>query len=126
ALYALPVLLGPLRRAPLVFHFHGPWADESAAAGESAAVVRIKRLVERVAYRRAQELVVLSGAFKRTLVERYRVPPWRVHVIPPGVDLEPFSPGEPATARRRLEISADAWVVAAARRLVPRTGVRVL
>ena len=48
ALYAVLPVLGPLRRVPLVVHFHGPWADESAAGGEARAwELRAKRLTER-------------------------------------------------------------------------------
>ena len=37
ALYAAaPLLLGSLRGRPLVFHFHGPWAEESVAAGDES------------------------------------------------------------------------------------------
>ena len=126
ALYGLPVLFGRLRHKPLVVHFHGPWADESAAAGGAAVAVRAKWLVERAVYRRAAAAVTLSSAFKRILVERYRLAPWQVEVIPPGVDLERFSPGDRAAARDRLGIGSDVWVACAVRRLTPRTGVDVL
>jgi glycosyltransferase involved in cell wall biosynthesis len=127
ALYALLPVLGPLRRMPLVVHFHGPWAEESVAAGEGrASNVRLKRLVERSVYKRASKLVVLSGAFKRVLVERYGVSPWRVHVISPGIDLERFSPDGRGEARALLGIGDDAWVALAARRLIPRMGIDVL
>ncbi len=127
ALYALLPVLGPLRRVPLVVHFHGPWAEESAAAGDlRASELRVKRLVERAVYKRANEVIVLSGAFKRVLVERYAVAPWRVCVIPPGIDLERFRPDGRREARASLGIGEDAWVALAARRLVPRMGIDVL
>jgi glycosyltransferase involved in cell wall biosynthesis len=126
ALYSALPVLGPLRRKPLVVHFQGPWADESARQNEYAPKVWAKRLVERLVYRRASEFVVLSTAFKRILVERYGVPAWSVNVIPPGVDLAEFCPGDRAAARERLGLPEDAWVVATVRRLVPRMGVDVL
>ena len=127
ALYALLPVLGPLRRMPLVVHFHGPWAEETAAARNSRAwQVRAKRFVERSVYRRASELVVLSGAFKRVLVERYAVAPWLVRVIPPGIDLERFGPDGRGEARASLGIADEAWVALAARRIVPRMGIDVL
>jgi glycosyltransferase involved in cell wall biosynthesis len=111
----------------VVVHFHGPWAEESAAAGErSAARLAAKRLVERFVYRRAGRLVVLSGAFRRLLVERYGVSPWKVDVIAPGVDLDAFRPGDRDAARARLGIPAEAFVAVAVRRLVPRMGLDVL
>ena len=127
ALYALLPVLGPLRRMPLVVHFHGPWAEESAAAGETGAwKLWAKRFAERTVYRRATEVVALSHAFKRLLVERYAVRPWCVRVVPPGIDLERFRPGDRGEARRALGIADDVWVALAVRRLVPRMGIDVL
>lgn len=129
ALYALlPVVLGRLRGKPLVVHFHGPWADESAAAGRggSRLSLLVKRTVEKAVYRRAEAAITLSGAFKRILVERYAVQPWRVEVVPPGVDLERFSPGDRQAARAELLLDDATWVACSVRRLVPRTGLDVL
>jgi glycosyltransferase involved in cell wall biosynthesis len=127
ALYSFaPVLLGGLRRRPLVVHFHGPWAAESLATGDSRVVALLKRAVERAVYRRACEAVVLSQAFKRILVESYGVSPWRVSVVHPGVDLAHFVPGHSGEARARLGLRSDAWVAFSPRRLVPRMGLDVL
>jgi glycosyltransferase involved in cell wall biosynthesis len=126
ALYALiPLLTGSLRGRPFVTHFHGPWAQEDLRGANSVAAYA-KRLVEHLVYRRARELIVLSGAFRRILVEDYRVSPWQVHVVPPGVDLDLFRPGDSREARRALGIEPSAWVVFTVRRLVPRMGVDVL
>jgi glycosyltransferase involved in cell wall biosynthesis len=126
ALYALlPVRFGALRRAPLVVHFQGPWADESAE-GRGQPNVAARRLIEKLVYRRADEIVVLSGAFRQILVERYGVSPWRVHVVGPGVDLEMFRPGDSAKARANLGIDPGDRVAVAVRRLVPRMGIDLL
>ena len=127
ALYALaPVLIGRLRRLPLVVHFQGPWAAESAVQGHSGLNIAGKRLVERAVYRRADTVIVLSYAFKRLLVDEYRVPPWRIQVIPPGVDLAAFHPGDRRAARTALCLPAEGPMVLAVRRLVPRMGLDVL
>lgn len=128
ALYAAaPLLLGRLRSRRAVFHFHGPWADEHVAAGDVSTARRaLRRALERRALHRADAHVVLSSAFRRLLVERYRVSPWNVHVLPPGVALEDFTPGDRAQARARLQLDSSAFVVACARRLVPRMGIDVL
>ncbi|HEX2112355.1 MAG TPA: glycosyltransferase family 4 protein [Gaiellaceae bacterium] len=128
ALHAfLPVVLGPLRRRPLVVHFQGPWASESRISGDRTLEVTAKWLIERSVYRRARHAIVLSSAFKRLLVERYGVLPWAVSVVPPGVDLDRFRPAESVSAARAgLGLSADAWVAFSPRRLVPRTGIDVL
>jgi glycosyltransferase involved in cell wall biosynthesis len=126
ALYALgPLLTKSFRRRPLVTHFHGPWAREHLGAPDSP-VAYAKRFVERTVYTHSKELIVLSGAFRRVLLEDYGVAPWHVHVVPPGVDLQVFKPGASNKARRALGLSSSAWVAFTARRLVPRMGIDVL
>ena len=128
ALYALlPMLSKRLRSLPVVVHFQGPWADENISAGDSSPVRhRLRRGLERLVYRRADRVIVLTSAFRRVLVENYGVSPWRVHVVPPGVDLDRFSPGDRGAARERFGLDADAFVVVSVRRLVPRMGLDVL
>ena len=126
ALYAAaPLLLGGLaRNRPLVFHFHGPWADENVAAGDPSRLrFALRALLERSVMRRADAHVVLSSAFRRVLVERYRVQPWDVHVWTPGVALDVFTPGDRAHARQQLGIDPGAFVAVCVRRLVRRMGI---
>jgi glycosyltransferase involved in cell wall biosynthesis len=49
----------------------------------------------------------------------------RIHVVPNGVDVELFSPGEPAVARRSLGLDPDAVLLAAAGRLNNEKGFDV-
>ena len=126
ALYAAPLLLRP-RSRPLVFHFHGPWAEEHLAAGASSrAGFLARKALERAVLRRADAHVVLSSAFRRVLVEGYGVRPWEVRVWPPGVELDRFTPGEREAARQELDIEPQAFVAVCVRRLVPRMGIEVL
>jgi glycosyltransferase involved in cell wall biosynthesis len=124
---AAPLLLGSSRELPVVFHFHGPWAQENVAAGDSSRVKYLLRAaLERSVMRRADAHVVLSSAFRRVLLERYRVRPWEVHVWKPGVALERFTPGEMSIARQRLGIAQARFVAVSVRRLVPRMGLENL
>jgi glycogen(starch) synthase len=126
ALYAAPAL-DLLGRAPLVVHFHGPWAAESAVEGASPTVVRAKHAMERAVYRRAARYVVLSEAFERLLVASYGVEAGRVRIVPGGVDAERFDTGlTRAEARRRLGWSPDRPIVLAVRRLARRMGLEGL
>ena len=128
ALYAAP-LLGLLRdrRRRFVAHFHGPWAQETAAEHVHGLVTRIKADVERAVYRRADACIVLSSAFGRILHDSFDVPWEKIHVIPGGVDCARF-----ATAATRAECRAqlgwprDRRIVLAVRRLTHRMGLSQL
>ncbi len=125
ALYAAaPLLLGRARKLPTVFHFQGPWAEENVAAHDSSRVrFALRKALERRVLASADAYIVLSSAFRRVLLERYRMVPWDIHVWPPAVDLDVFTPGDRASARTRLELEPGAFVAACVRRLVPRMGI---
>jgi glycosyltransferase involved in cell wall biosynthesis len=125
ALYAAaPLLVGRLRKLPTVFHFQGPWAEENVAARDTSRIrFALRRTLERRVLGRADAYIVLSSAFRRVLLERYRMRPWDIHVWPPAVDLGVFTPGERSSARIGLELEQGAFVAACVRRLVPRMGI---
>ncbi|MCC7194546.1 MAG: asparagine synthase (glutamine-hydrolyzing) [Gemmatimonadaceae bacterium] len=123
ALYGLP-LLPALRRRRFVVHFQGPWGLEGRAERQSRLTVAVKTLSERVVYRRAASLIVLSHPFGRILEERFGVPRERIHVIPGGVDADHFAIKESrAEARRLLGWPADRRIVLGVRRLAHRMGL---
>lgn len=128
ALYGLlPITTTRLRSRPLVAHFQGPWADESVVGrGQAGMVVRMKRAIERAIYRRAEVVIVLSQRFGDLVTKRYGVDPSRVVVVPPGVDLDRFHPGDRAVARRRFELPEPGFVAVTVRRLDARMGLDVL
>ncbi len=128
ALYAfVPRFLPRLRRMPWMVHFQGPWAAENVVAGNRSAVAFWARnRLERAVYSRADVIVTLTSAFRQTLCEQYRVPPWNVRVIPPGVDANRFADIDRASARQRLGVDDGTFVVCCVRRLTPRMGHTVL
>jgi asparagine synthase (glutamine-hydrolysing) len=125
ALYAAP-LLGLLRdrRHPFVFHFHGPWAQETYAEKVRGAMPRLKAQVERRVYQRANACIVLSGAFGRVLNESFGVPWEKIYIIPGGVDCARFGVKESrAECRVRLGWPVGRPIVLAVRRLTHRMGL---
>jgi glycosyltransferase involved in cell wall biosynthesis len=125
ALYAAP-LLGLLRdrRHPFVFHFHGPWSQETYAEKVRGAMPRLKAQVERRVYQRANACIVLSGAFGRILNESFGVPWEKIYIIPGGVDCARFEVKETrAECRARLGWPANRPIVLAVRRLTHRMGL---
>lgn len=125
ALYGLPAaIVARASRRPVLVHFHGPWAEESAVAGERGGIrLGAKRALERMVYRAGAVHVVHTRAFERLLVERYGVSPWSVEIVPPAVDLEHFHRGDRAEARARFDIPDDARLAVTVRRITPRMGI---
>ncbi len=128
ALYAMPsTFAGRARHRPWVVHFQGPWAAEAQVQGDrSPWRYHVRRAVERRVYARADRILVLTSAFRQEVVTRYRLVPWNVVVVPPGVDLEGFSAGDRAQARASLDIEPGAFLAVCVRRLVPRMGIEAL
>lgn len=126
ALYTAP-LVDLIRHRPLIVHFHGPWAAESAVEGASRLRVYAKRRIEQLVYRRADAFVVLSNAFGEVLAGEYGVDPELIRVVPGGVDVSRFAP---ATSTRRarllLDLPVDRPIVVSVRRLVHRVGLELL
>lgn len=128
ALYMAP-LLGLLRdpRRRFVCHFQGPWGQEATAERARGVVPRVKTIIERAVYQRANACIVLSGAFGRILHESFGVPWERIHVIPGGVDCDRFDiDASRAECRARLEWPADRRIVLSVRRLTHRMGLSQL
>jgi glycosyltransferase involved in cell wall biosynthesis len=123
ALYGFP-LLDVLWRNAHVVHFHGPWADEAAAEGESRRAVFFKRGIERAIYASARRFVVLSQAFRDVLVRRYGVREDRVDIVPGGVQADTFNTGlSRAEAREKLGWPKDRTILVTVRRLARRMGL---
>ena len=123
SLYVFP-LLDFFWRHPHVVHFHGPWADESAAEGENSRAVYFKQTIERVTYATARRFIVLSKAFRDVLVTRYRIREDRIDIVPGGVQADAFKTGlSRAEARERLGWPKDRIILLTVRRLARRMGL---
>jgi len=126
SLYALPAL-DLLRGQRFVFHFHGPWANESRAEGENGLGVAVKRRIEVHVYRRADRFVVLSSAFGDILERQYAVPRERIYIVPGGIDADRFCVnGSRREARDRLHLPLDRPLIVSVRRLIHRVGLEGL
>ena len=67
----------------------------------------------------ADRLIANTEEEARQLITHYGADPRRTLVVPPGVDLDRFAPGDRAAARRALGIAADAVVLSFVGRLQP-------
>ena len=126
ALYGFPIL-NLIGDRPLVVHFQGPWALESQVEGYSSVNTWLKKTLEQKHYQHASKLIVLSTAFRDLLHQTYHIPLDRIHIVPPGVDLDRFAFSDSkAEARLQLGWDLDRPILFATRRLVKRTGLENL
>jgi glycogen(starch) synthase len=126
ALYSA-FLDGPTQKIPLVVHFHGPWAGESAVENGSRHRNRMKLALERHVYRRAKRLIVLSQSFKIELSTRYGIDDELIRIVPGGIDVDRFNVDlSRSQARQKLGWPEDRPILLSVRRQVRRMGLENL
>jgi D-inositol-3-phosphate glycosyltransferase len=81
---------------------------------------------ERAAARGADRVICAGAGEKEMLAGLYGVSPWRIAVVPGGVDTEKFRPMSRARARRKLGLDPDVPVVLYVGRIEPLKGIDVL
>jgi glycosyltransferase involved in cell wall biosynthesis len=126
ALYTAPALdlLQPFRK---VVHFHGPWAVESLQEGASRSSAFAKSQLEKLVYRRADLVIVLSKAFAELAVSLYRIDAQRIRIVPGAVDVARFFlDGTREQSRSLLNLPLDRPILLSVRRLVKRMGLGFL
>jgi len=75
--------------------------------------------------RRCRRVVVVSRALGEA-VQALGVKPERIRVVPNGIDVERFGPGERAAARRTLSLPAEGALVVCVSRLSHEKGIDIL
>ncbi|MBO1767015.1 D-inositol-3-phosphate glycosyltransferase [Allobranchiibius sp. GilTou38] len=85
-----------------------------------------REIGEEQVVRAASLLVANTEIEARELVELYDADPARVRVVPPGVDLVTFAPGDQQAAREALELPQDAELVLFVGRIQALKGPDVL
>ena len=124
ALTGFPALPFIPRDVPLVYHFHGPWSEESEREGARSLNVVLKKHIEQIVFNRCSHFIAHSAAFKRTLCSSYGIPDDHVSVLASGIDTETFIPsGSRRSARARLGWPQERFIAFTARRLVHRVGL---
>ncbi len=112
---------------PLVHTAHTLAKVKNAALAEGdKPEPRVRVVGEEQVVADADRLVANTDAEARELVTRYDADPDAVSVVPPGVDLERFTPGDTAEARGGLGLDPDAVVLAFVGRVQPLKGPDVL
>jgi len=110
-------IAGRLARVPVVV---------TSTRASLAYLPRVAWWLDRATARWCHRIIAVSRGTAEFVIEREGIPREKVVVIPNGVDLERFRPGDRATARTHLGIASDAFVVACVGRLHPQKGHRYL
>jgi D-inositol-3-phosphate glycosyltransferase len=74
----------------------------------------------------ADRLIANTGDEARELTELYAASPAKVSVVPPGVDLSTFTPGDRGAARRRLGLPVEGQLILFVGRIQPLKAPDVL
>ncbi len=107
------IALAKWRRCPLVFEVRDLWPDFAIETGvlRSRAMIAIGYWLERISYRHARRINVLTPAFEQKLRDEKNVPAKKLCMIPNGADLDLIQPApRDNTIRRKLNLS-DKFVV---------------
>ncbi|MFT7836261.1 D-inositol-3-phosphate glycosyltransferase [Saccharothrix sp. BKS2] len=97
-----------------------------ALAAADTPEPRMRVIGEEQVVAEADRLVANTDVEAGELVDLYAADPAKVLVVPPGVDLERFTPGDPRLARAALGLPADAVVLAFVGRIQPLKAPDVL
>ncbi len=112
---------------PLVHTAHTLGKVKNLALADGDAPEPLSRIVgEEQVVAEADRLVASTEDEARQLVELYWADPLRVDTVPPGVDLDQFTPGSAAEARARIGLPADAAVLLYVGRIQPLKAPDVL
>lgn len=82
-------------RVPMVFEVRDLWPESSIEAGvlTNPLLIRLSYMLERLSYKHANWINVLTPAFRDHLTERKGVDPARISTITNAADLDVFHPG---------------------------------
>lgn len=127
ALTGLAALPHLPKHVPVTCTFHGPWAIESRAEGDSTISVWCKQQMEALVYGRCDRFIVLSKAFGEILHREYGIPWEKIYIIPGGVDIQQFQNNlSRQQARETIHWPQDRFILFTPRRLVHRMGLSQL
>lgn len=84
-----------VKRIPLVFEVRDLWPESAIDTGvlKNPLLIKASYLVEKLCYRKASKINVLTPAFKEVLIRKKNVPANKIIEITNGADLDIFQPG---------------------------------
>jgi glycosyltransferase involved in cell wall biosynthesis len=102
------------KRVPFVFEVRDLWPESLAAVGAGGEGALLHRTLGAIAgflYRRADQIVVVTPAFKDHLIRNWRVPEAKISVVENGVETDLFRPDPAASEARRALGLEDRFLI---------------
>ena len=106
-------LLSRLKRTPMVFEVRDLWPESAIDTGvlTNKWLIKMSFWLERLSYKSASWINVLTPAFEKVLVANKEVRADRISMIPNGADLDIFGPGDRNNWVREKHGLGDKFVV---------------
>lgn len=84
-----------IKKIPMVFEVRDLWPESAIDTGvlKNKYIIKLAYFVEKLTYRFANKINVLTPAFKQALIDRKKIPQEKIIFIPNGADLDIFHPG---------------------------------
>jgi glycosyltransferase involved in cell wall biosynthesis len=87
--------LARAKRVPFIFEVRDLWPESLSAVGmgnDRSLLHRGLAMIADFLYRQSDRIVVVSPAFKDSLMENWKVPAEKISIVPNGVETEIFNP----------------------------------
>lgn len=85
-----------LKRTPMIFEVRDLWPESAIDTGvlNNSLLIKAAYFIEKLSYKFASKINVLTPAFKQVLIGKKKVPKDKISLISNGADLDIFQPGE--------------------------------
>jgi len=123
-----PVLISKIFRIPYVVEVNGLLIDEMKMIDKPEPCIRIRiaELNEKINYKHAKKIVVVTQGIKNGIKRLYNIPDEKIVVIPNGANTDLFKPMDHKEARKELNFDRDANYICFVGNLAPWQGVEYL
>ncbi len=120
-------VLSRLFRVPFAVEVNGlPDEERSLLLGNDYRSSWFHIRIHRMLLCRARTIVAVSDSLKLALIQKYRLPPARVQVVPNGVNTDLFVPMDRSSCRFRIGLRGNDPVLGFIGNLVPWQGVDIM
>jgi glycosyltransferase involved in cell wall biosynthesis len=99
--------LGWIKRIPFILEVRDLWPESITASGmgrDTDLAIRLLRGLSGYLYRKCDHVVVVTPAFKKELLAKWRVPADKISLVENGVETDLFTPDGPGDDKRKLAV----------------------